>query len=200
MDAVASIRSHVTAVYNRVVGVVTEIKVYVSKKVAEAKVATKKIASNIYSRITSSSKVKNTVSGAIDKSAEYGANRGVKKAITEWTTYDWAISRSITKPTTLAGSFISHSAQYTGTAIFTSVDAIGDIYRGEYFGLTVDVTGALAGLRLGSALGTVIEGGLIAVGVSASATVVPVFIASVILGVGIDKLGNIIKQNYYGGK
>ncbi|MCT8976977.1 RHS repeat-associated core domain-containing protein [Clostridium sp. CX1] len=200
-NAIQGARDFAKEVYDYATNVVAEVKAYAGKVVAEAKVVGKKIISDISNKLSSSPAHKNTASGAIDKSAEYGANRLVKKSISGWKSYGtMGLSSSIRKPTTLGGSIISHSAQYTGTAIFAGTDIIGDMYRKEYFSLGVDAGGVFLGLRLGSAVGTAIEGGLIAMGMSASATVIPVFIGSVVVGVAIDKFGSIIKDHHYGGK
>ncbi|AYD41189.1 RHS repeat-associated core domain-containing protein [Clostridium fermenticellae] len=197
--AAAAVKRHVTAVYRKVVNVVTKAKAYVSKKVAQVKVTVRKVASSIHNRITKlSSWASNTASGLIDGGSGYIANRAIKRTITGWTPSEHGVTMAIKKPATLSRSIISHASQYTGTAIFTTDDVIGDLSGKEYFSAFADSLSGAGGAIAGNLMTKAIGASIIASFLPEAAVEAGGFVLSIFIGEQIDKYKDKIEKRHYG--
>lgn len=170
----------VKRVFNSIVRAVTKVVA-----------AVKKAVSNPY--------IKNTASESINQSAGHIANKSIKKTISGWKSYGTlAISSAVKKPATFTGNIISHVAPHTGTGIFALVDVIEDTRERNYFNLTVDVGSVAASEGIGIMATRAIGTGIIAVLLPEVGVGVISIGASIGISIGIDMLGNRIKESHYG--
>ncbi|WP_411681918.1 DNRLRE domain-containing protein [Clostridium thailandense] len=174
-NAVASVRSDVAAAYNWVVGVVTEIKAGVSKKVAEAKVATKKIVVRALDAAVafSGSSEGQTLSGYADseigKKIVSAAERNSANAWHAKPIGTWAISKLPEESKLLAfGKNLTNKGVGVTATVSLGVSAWDDFYHhGTRVGskrFAVDVTSTLVNVGIGLILASTIGPGL-AVGI-----------------------------------